>query len=101
MTDAKPEQHNGKKLNVVIAVLVGLNIITAFYAIDFFYGKSSFDKIPISLTEPSLQKKCHDLVTELDALSERLGKMEQDEISYSDIKLFNSLQTEVLKSGCQ
>lgn len=97
----EPKQRNSKKLKIVILVLVAINIIIALYAYNFIFNQSSFSKIPISMTEPSLEKKCHDLLTELEALSQRLAPMEPTDISYSDIQYFKSLEMEWEKSGCQ
>lgn len=90
-----------KRDKMIIVVVILIFATSLQYYLTTYHNDSVFSKIPTGITQPSLQKQCQDLHTEIQAIEERFKLMEPENISVSDIHYYNNLQDQAQKLGCK
>ncbi len=106
MSEKKEKKIRFDWFDRVIVIVLGFLILAIVLGELEYFGEPviDFDKIPVSIVEPSLYDQCVTKYEEFEALKKHLGIVKIGEfpenISISDLNLYNDLQEEFEEMDC-
>ncbi len=106
MTKEEPKKSdlelNYKAVAVIATILVSAHLIGMFGG--YQYLAETFQKIPVSMVEPSMSVQCQRAITEYNDLKAHLGIGDvityETKITWSDLERYNELKTKIRELGC-
>jgi len=103
--EKKPKKFRFDWFDRIIVIILGFLILAIVLGeLGFYLDPIDLNKIPVSIVEPSLYDQCLTKYEEFEAVKKHLGIVELGEfpenISISDLNLYNDLQEEFEEMDC-
>ncbi len=104
--EKKPKKFRFDWFDKIIVLILGFLILAIVLGELGYFGEPimDFDKMPVSIVEPSLYDQCVTKYEEFEALKKHLGIVKLGEfpenMSISDFNLYNDLQEEFEEMDC-